>query len=114
MLFVSSGGIAKPLVGRNAPVGGITDGRSEAMRAQHYINLASALIVLVGGMIMVMLFPAQMDRSWRVIVAVMVVFYSAFRVGQVVLAVQRERRERESELTHLTEDNRGDGERKTP
>lgn len=84
------------------------------MRAQHYINLASALIVLVGGMIIVMLFPTQMDSSWRVIIGVMVLFYSAFRVGQVVLAVQRERRERSGELTHLTEDDRGDEERKTP
>lgn len=84
------------------------------MRTQHYINLASALIVLIGGMIMVMLFPTQMDRNWRIIIGVMVLFYAAFRVGQVVLAVQRERRERVGELTHLTEDNRGDGERKTP
>lgn len=84
------------------------------MRAQHYINLASALIVLIGGMIIVMLFPTQMDRNWRIIIGVMVLFYTAFRIGQVVLAVQRERRERDGELTHLTEDNRGDGERKTP
>lgn len=84
------------------------------MSAQHYINLATALIVLIGGMIIVFLFPTQMDSSWRIIVGVMVLLYSAFRVGQVVLAIQRERRENEGVLTHLTENDQGNEDRKTP
>ncbi|MDD4051579.1 MAG: hypothetical protein PHR28_06745 [candidate division Zixibacteria bacterium] len=84
------------------------------MSPQHYINLATALIVLVGGMIIVFLLPTQLGSGWRVVIAVFVLFYSAFRVGQVVLAIQRERREKAGILTHLAENGDGEEDRKTP
>jgi hypothetical protein len=65
-------------------------------------------------MIIVFLFPAQLESGWRAMIAVMVLLYSAFRIGQVVLAVQRERREKRGILTHLSEDEDRGEDRKTP
>lgn len=84
------------------------------MRLQHYVNLATALIVFIGGMIIVIMFPTQLETGWRVVIGVLVLFYSVFRVGQVVLAVQRERREKRGILSHLVENEDGAEDGKTP
>lgn len=84
------------------------------MHIRHYISLATAMIVLIGGMIIVIFAPGQLEGRYRVLIAVLVLFYFAFRVGQVVLGVQRDKRQSGLGLSNLIEPEEGREGRKTP
>jgi len=84
------------------------------MNIQLVINMASALIMFVGGMAIVLYVPGQMSSQIRVLIGVFVSFYFLVRVGQTILIIKRNRRESQEELRHLvTEDPKGDGEPKS-
>ena len=84
------------------------------MNIQLVINIASALIMFVGGMAIVVYYPGTMSSQIRILIGVFVTFYFLARTGQTILAIKRNRRESQEELRHLiTEELRPDGEPKS-
>ncbi len=71
------------------------------MRLQHYVNMATALLVFLGGLGIVFYFPDRLAMQYRVLIGVFVTFYFLLRVGQNLLAIQRDRRKAEHELKGL-------------
>jgi len=74
------------------------------MRVQEYISMTSALIVFVGGMAIAFFYPGQMERHYRVLIGVFVSFYFLIRVGQTVIAVQKDRRSKRGDLKYLIDE----------
>ncbi|MCP4567401.1 MAG: hypothetical protein GY841_07465 [FCB group bacterium] len=71
------------------------------MNAQNLINMATALIVFIGGMLIIFFYPGMLEKQTRVLIGVLVLFYSAFRMGTAIMAIRRERRRKEGGLKEL-------------
>lgn len=71
------------------------------MNAQNLINMATALIVFIGGMLIVFFYPGMLEKQTRVLIGALVLFYSVFRMGTAVMAIKRERRGNEGGLREL-------------
>jgi len=80
------------------------------MSVQVYINMASALIMFVGGLVIVFFYPGRISDQYRVLIALFVTFYFLVRMGQAVLIIQRERRRKHGSLVE-SPDTDDDGER---
>jgi len=79
------------------------------MNLQNYINMASALIMFVGGLVIIFMYPGGLKAEYRVLIGLFVTFYFFVRMGQTILAIKRERRNERSELRGVAredEDNR--------
>ena len=61
------------------------------MNIQAYINMGSALLVFVGGMVVVFLFPGRMGTSFRILIGLLVSIYFVLRMGQAYLMLKRRR-----------------------
>ncbi len=85
------------------------------MNVQIYVNMVSALIMFIGGLAIVFLYPGQLSSRYRILIALFVTFYFLLRMGQTILAIKRERRRREREFSEVI-DTRDDGSQlpKTP
>jgi hypothetical protein len=59
---------------------------------QAYINMASALIVFIGGMIVVFFYPGQLRQDVRMVIGLLVTVYFILRMGQAVLMLRRDTR----------------------
>ena len=71
------------------------------MSIQNYINMATALIVFIGGTLIVFFYPGMLETQTRVLIGVLVLFYSVFRMGSSVMAIKRERRQKQGGLKQL-------------
>lgn len=65
------------------------------MTIQIAVNMATALIVFIGGLVIVFVYPERLSNQYRVLIVLFVTFYFALRMAQSVLAIKRERRRRE-------------------
>ncbi len=75
------------------------------MKIQQYVNMTSALIVFVGGMVIVFFYPGHLERHYRVLIGVFVSFYFLIRVGQTVIAVRKSRRSKKDGFKYLIDKN---------
>ncbi len=73
------------------------------MTLQIAVNIATALIVFIGGLVIVFVYPGQLTNQYRVLIVLFVTFYFAIRMAQSVLAIKRERRRRNGGLGGLTD-----------
>lgn len=76
------------------------------MTIQIAVNMATALIVFIGGLIIVFAYPERLSNQYRVLIALFVTFYFSIRMAQSVMMIKRERRRREDRLGDTTD--RGD------
>lgn len=70
--------------------------------------MASALIMFIGGMVIVFIYPGQLSNQYRILIALVVSFYFLLRMGQAILVIKRERRKREHDFSDAA-DARDDG-----
>jgi hypothetical protein len=73
------------------------------MTLQIAVNMATAFIVFVGGLMIVFLYPERLAGPYRMLIVLFVTFYFAARMGQSILAIKRERRRREGGTRDLTD-----------
>lgn len=78
------------------------------MTIQIAVNMATALIVFIGGLVLAFAYSEQLPNQYRVLIVLFVTFYFSFRMAQSVLAIKRERRRREGLLGN-TDDKADDG-----
>ncbi len=78
------------------------------MTVQIAINMATALIVFIGGLVIVFAYPERLSNQYRVLIVLFVTFYFSIRMAQSVMALKRERRRREGILGD-TNDGADDG-----
>jgi len=57
--------------------------------------MASALIVFIGGLVIVFFYPGQLSSRYRILITLVVTFYFLLRMGQTILVLRRDRRRRE-------------------
>jgi len=74
------------------------------MNLQNYVNMASALIMFIGGLVIIFMYPGNLPGQYRVLIGLFVTFYFFLRMGQTILAIKRERRKGRSELRQVLED----------
>lgn len=60
------------------------------MKFQHIVNIASALIVFIGGMIILFYFAGNLSIGIRVAIGVFVTLYFALRAGQSYRAITKD------------------------
>ncbi len=60
------------------------------IKFQHIVNIASALIVFIGGMIILFYFSGNLSIGIRVAIGVFVTLYSALRAGQTYRAIMKD------------------------
>ena len=72
------------------------------MSIQIYINLASAVIILLGGMMIAVFYPGQLSGQYRVVIALAVLLYFLLRMGQAFLLMKRERRREKDGFGEVT------------
>ncbi|MEZ5358562.1 MAG: hypothetical protein R3F48_06985 [Candidatus Zixiibacteriota bacterium] len=70
---------------------------------QSYINMASALVVFIGGITITVFFPGGMEMSFRWIIALFVTFYFIMRMAQAIQVIRRNNRKENSSLHELVE-----------
>jgi hypothetical protein len=68
------------------------------MNIQHYVNMASALIVFIGGLAIIFMYPGRISGQIRILIGLFVTFYFFMRMAQTILAIKNERRKAQSEL----------------
>lgn len=73
------------------------------MNLQNYVNMLSALIMFVGGLVIIFLYPGGLPTQYRVLIGLFVTFYFFLRMGQTIMAIKRERRRSKGELKGLME-----------
>lgn len=61
------------------------------MNIQAYINIGTALVVFVGGLVVVFIYPGQMSTNVRVLIGLLVLIYFVVRMGQAYLMLKRPR-----------------------
>lgn len=81
------------------------------MKMQNYVNMVSALIVLIGGLVIIFMYHGGMSVTTRVLIGLFVFIYFALRMGQTIMAIKRERRQNRSEIKGLAGLNDDGGER---
>jgi hypothetical protein len=74
------------------------------MKVQYYINIASALIILVGGLMIVFIYPGHMRGEFRVIIGVFVAFYFLARIGQTIQMIRGDRMGNNKGLKNLIDE----------
>lgn len=81
------------------------------MNIQIFVNMVSALIIFIGGLLIVFMYPAHLSSQYRVLIVLFVTVYFLLRVGQTVLAIKRARRESQREVWGMdaSEDDRSEG-----
>ena len=75
----------------------------EMKKAQAYINMASALMVFIGGMAIVFLFPGNLSNAIRLAIGLFVSFYFLLRMGQAIMLIRAQRSSSENDLNHIRE-----------
>jgi uncharacterized membrane protein len=73
------------------------------MTIQILVNMATALIVFVGGLVIVFVYGERLSSQYRVLIVLFVTFYFAIRMAQSILAIKRERRRREGSVGEMTD-----------
>lgn len=81
---------------------------------QNYVNMISALIVFIGGLMIIVMYPGGISMQYRVLIGLFVTLYFFLRMGQTILAIRRERRKGESELGGVGAGDDGQGSPKSP
>ncbi len=71
------------------------------MSVQNYINMATALIVFIGGTLVVFFYPGMLETQTRVLIGVLFLFYTVFRMGSSIMAIKRERLRKQGGLKQL-------------
>ena len=71
------------------------------MNVQQYINMSTALIVFIGGMLIVFVYPGFLEGHIRVLIGLFVLFYFAFRMGNSIMVIRRERKQKQGHLADL-------------
>lgn len=61
-----------------------------AIRIKHIVNIASALIVFIGGMIILVYFSGHLSMGVRVAIGVFVSVYFAFRISKTYKSIKWE------------------------
>ena len=85
------------------------------MNVQAYIGVTSALIILVGGLMIVFIYPGQMRSEFRVALGLFVAFYFLVRMAQSVQAIRKNRMKTKQGLKYLIEEpEEDDGRPKSP
>lgn len=73
------------------------------MTIQIAVNMATALIVFIGGLVIVFAYPERLSNQARVLIVLFVTIYFSLRMAQSVLAIKRERRRRDSALSETAD-----------
>jgi hypothetical protein len=73
------------------------------MTMQIAVNMATALIVFIGGLVIVFAYPERLSNQYRVLIVLFVTFYFSIRMAQSVMAIKRERRRREGGLGDIVD-----------
>lgn len=73
------------------------------MNLQNYVNMASALIMFLGGLAIIFMYPGGLPNQYRILIGLFVTFYFFVRMGQTILTIKRERRKGRSELKKALE-----------
>lgn len=60
------------------------------IRFRHIVNIASALIVLIGAMIILVNFSGTLSTGIRVAIGIFVSLYFLLRIGQTYKAIRRD------------------------
>jgi|GEM_PF-3343478 len=81
------------------------------MYMQHFVNMISAVIVFVGGLVIVIFYPGQIANKYRVLIGIFVSLYFVARVAHTFLAIRREKRQTQSVLGSLASGNKDDQEK---
>jgi uncharacterized membrane protein YbhN (UPF0104 family) len=74
------------------------------MSIQIYVNMLSAVIIFVGGMIIALFYPGHLSNQYRVLVALAVLLYFLLRMGQTFFLIKRERRREKEGSDEVTKD----------
>lgn len=69
------------------------------VNVQTYVSMASALIMFVGGLVIVFFYPGQLSNQYRILIALGVTFYFLLRMGQAILIIKRENRKQERDFS---------------
>lgn len=77
---------------------------------QYFVNMISAVIVFVGGMVIVIFYPGQIANKYRVLIGVFVSLYFIARVVHTALAMKRDKRQARFAIRHLTDSSEGNQE----
>jgi hypothetical protein len=64
------------------------------MNVQALVNLASALIVFIGGLVIVFFYPGPLSNHYRILIVLGVTVYFLLRMGQAIVMIRRDRRRR--------------------
>jgi hypothetical protein len=70
---------------------------------QNYVNLVSALIVFIGGLMIIFMYPGGLSSASRLLIGLIVTLYFAFRMTQTIMSIRRERRQSEGDLKGITQ-----------
>lgn len=73
------------------------------MRLQNYVNMISALIVFIAGIVIIVMFPGRLSSQYRILIGLFVTLYFFLRMGQTILAIKRERRKSLNEINGIAE-----------
>lgn len=69
--------------------------------AQSYINMASALVMFIGGITITVFFPGGLQDSYRWLIGLFVTFYFVLRMAQAIMMIRRNRLEEKTNLHEL-------------
>jgi hypothetical protein len=69
---------------------------------QNYVNLVSALIVFIGGLMIIFMYPGGLSSTSRLFIGLIVTLYFAFRMTQTIMTIKRERQQNEGDLRGVT------------
>ena len=65
--------------------------------------MGSALMIFIGGMTIVFLFPGNLSNAVRLVIGLFVSFYFLLRMGQAIMMIRSQRLNAENDLSHIRE-----------
>ena len=65
--------------------------RYEMVNIQAYVNMAAALLVFIGGIVVVCVFPSRLAVGYRVLIGLAVAGYFVLRMRQAFAMLRRDR-----------------------
>jgi hypothetical protein len=81
------------------------------MNLQNYVSMASALIVFIGGLALIFMYPGGMSSQLKVLIGLLVTFYFFARMAQTIFAIKSERNKAKSELKGTINSDEGGSDR---
>lgn len=70
---------------------------------QSYINMASALVMFIGGLTIAVFFPGGLEMPYRWMIALFVTFYFVMRMAQAIQMIKRNNQKESGSLHDLVD-----------